>query len=86
MELFCRLVREYTGVLRAQWYGAALAPLHGPRLCSACEDQVQDERMAVKSGGLDHDGNRQLGTLIKAAKVNSVLVDNINRTMKPDLH
>jgi len=38
--------------------------------------------MAVKAGGPDPDGNRQLGDLIKAAKANSVPVDNINRAIK----
>jgi YebC/PmpR family DNA-binding regulatory protein len=39
--------------------------------------------MAVKTGGSsDPDGNRQLGELIKAAKANSVPVDNINRAIK----
>lgn len=39
--------------------------------------------MAVKSGGSgDPSANRQLGELIKAAKANSVPVDNINRAIK----
>jgi YebC/PmpR family DNA-binding regulatory protein len=38
--------------------------------------------MAVKQGGPDPDGNRALGDLIKAAKANSVPVDNISRAIK----
>lgn len=39
--------------------------------------------MAVKSGGSpDPQANRQLGELIKAAKQNSVPIDNINRAIK----
>ncbi len=38
--------------------------------------------MAVKQGGPDPDANRTLGELIKAAKANSVPVDNINRAIK----
>ena len=38
--------------------------------------------MAVKQGGPDPNANRALGELIKAAKANSVPVDNINRAIK----
>ncbi len=38
--------------------------------------------MAVKQGGPDPNANRALGELIKAAKGNSVPVDNINRAIK----
>jgi len=38
--------------------------------------------MAVKQGGPDPNGNRQLAELIKQAKANSVPVDNINRAIK----
>ena len=39
--------------------------------------------MAVKQGGSpDPQANRQLGELIKAAKQNSVPIDNINRAIK----
>lgn len=38
--------------------------------------------MAVKQGGPDPDSNRALGELIKAAKANSVPVDNISRAIK----
>lgn len=38
--------------------------------------------MAVKQGGPDPDSNRALADLIKAAKANSVPVDNINRAIK----
>ncbi|GFH54995.1 hypothetical protein CTEN210_11471 [Chaetoceros tenuissimus] len=38
--------------------------------------------MCVKQGGPDPDGNRALAELIKAAKANSVPVDNINRAIK----
>lgn len=38
--------------------------------------------MSVKQGGPDPDSNRALGELIKAAKANSVPVDNISRAIK----
>ncbi len=38
--------------------------------------------MAVKQGGPDPNANRALGELVKAAKANSVPVDNINRAIK----
>ena len=38
--------------------------------------------MCVKQGGPDPDANRALAELIKAAKANSVPVDNINRAIK----
>ena len=38
--------------------------------------------MCVKQGGPDPDSNRALGDLMRAAKANSVPLDNINRAIK----
>jgi YebC/PmpR family DNA-binding regulatory protein len=38
--------------------------------------------MCVKQGGPDPDSNRALGDLMRAAKANSVPIDNINRAIK----